>query len=70
MALPDGWLVIATATSGLAIYDPASGVKSSVRAGGGLPDDQVRRLELDTLVTPPALHVSTASGFATLRKLP
>jgi hypothetical protein len=70
VALPDGRLVIATASSGLAIYDPATGNKSSVRAGSGLPDDQVQRLELDTMVSPPALHVSTATGFATLRKLP
>lgn len=73
VGLPDGRLVLAFPNSGLAIWNPADPDLSHVvriRAGSGIPDDHVIRLELDTMVDPPALHVSTWGGGAVLRKLP
>ena len=37
---------------------------------GRIPSDNVLRLELDTMVKPPALHVATEAGAAVLRVLP
>ncbi|HTP28771.1 MAG TPA: WD40 repeat domain-containing protein [Anaeromyxobacteraceae bacterium] len=70
VALPDGRLVLAGANSGLVFFDPVTRAHSSLRAGQGIPDDRVVQLELDTMVTPPALHVSTVGGAATLRSFP
>jgi hypothetical protein len=71
VALPDGRLVLASAGAGLAFYDPATRQSVKVRASSGLiPDDQVQRLEVDTMVDPPALHVATASGAAVIRVFP
>lgn len=71
VALPDGRLVIAGSTTGLTIWNPATGRHHPMNASNGyLPDDQVQRLELDTMVNPPALHVATSSGAATLRQFP
>ena len=70
VALPDGRVVLAGPSSGLAFYDPATGTSKSLRAGQGIPSGQVTRLEVDTMVDPPALHVSTAAGAAVLRVLP
>jgi hypothetical protein len=70
VALPDGRLVFAGPTTGLVVHDPATGRHQAIRAGQGIPDDRVTRLELDTMVDPPALHVSTAGGAASLRVLP
>ena len=70
VALPDGRLVLAGATTGLALYDPRSGRSTPLRGPKWLPDDRVARLELDRMVDPPALHVSTAGGAAVLRKFP
>jgi hypothetical protein len=41
-----------------------------MRGGSGLPDDAVQRLELDTMVSPPTLHVSTNSGATSIRITP
>jgi hypothetical protein len=70
VALPDGRLVIATPSSGLIVWDPNTGEHVAVRGRSYLPDDRVNRLALDTMVSPPALHVSTAGGAAILRELP
>jgi hypothetical protein len=70
LALPDGRLVVAGLHSGLVIWDPATGKRTSIRAGQGIPDDGVLRIELDTMVEPPALHVATRGGAAVLRVLP
>ncbi len=70
VALPDGRIVLAGPTAGIAIYDPAAKSSKTLRAGQGIPDDRVLRLELDTMVDPPALHVSTYGGAAVLRVLP
>jgi hypothetical protein len=70
LALPDGRLVVAGLHSGLVIWDPATGKHTSIRAGQGIPDDGVMRIELDTMVDPPALHVATRGGAAVLRVLP
>jgi hypothetical protein len=67
LALPDGRLVLAGPNSGLTFWDPATGMHSTLRAGQGIPSDQVYRMELDTMVNPPALHVATAGGAAVLR---
>ena len=50
--------------SGLVVWDPVTGKHFAIRAGGGIPSDQVYRLEVDTMVDPPALHVATAGGAA------
>ena len=70
IALPDGRLVLAGAHSGLVFWDPISHAHQSVTAGSGLPDNDVNRLELDRMVTPPTLHVSTRTGATALRRLP
>lgn len=70
VALPDGRLVLASQTTGLAFWDPVKRTSVSIRAGQGIPDDHILRLELDTMVKPPALHVATRGGGAVLRVLP
>ena len=70
IALPDGRLVLAGPNSGLTFWDPAKGTHTSIRGGQGIPSDQVMRLQLDTMVDPPALQVATAGGAAVLRVLP
>jgi hypothetical protein len=71
VALPDGRLVVAGPTSGLSLWNPATGAHHPMNAGNHyLPDNQVQRLELDTMVEPPALHVATATGAATIRQFP
>ena len=70
VALPDGRIVLAFPNSGLVFWNPNTGEQKVLRAGQGLPDDNVMRLELDTMVSPPALHVSTRTGATVLRKLP
>ena len=70
VALPDGRLAVATQNDGLMIWNPDTGAHTAFRAGSGLPHNQVNRLELDLMVNPPALHVSTALGATTLRMFP
>ena len=70
VALPDGRMVLAGASTGLVVYDPASGSHTPLRGTQWLPSDHVLRLELDQMVNPPALHVATAAGVAVIRKLP
>ena len=70
VVLPDGRLAIGADGGGVTFWDPASGAHTSIRGGSGLLDDRVNRLELDMMVKPPALHVSTRSGAATIRVLP
>lgn len=68
--LPDGRLVLAGFSTGLALYDPATGTSRQIRAGDGIPSDQITALEVDRMPSPPTLHVSTAGGAAALRILP
>jgi hypothetical protein len=70
VALPDGRLVFAGPSTGLVFYDPTTKKHVAMRSGQGIPDDRVMQLELDTMVDPPALHVSTAGGAATIRVFP
>ena len=70
LALPDGRLAAGFPAGGLLVWDPDTGAKSWFRAGSGLPDDAVMRLELDDRVEPFALYVTTASGVTVLRRLP
>ena len=44
VGLPDGRLVLAGAHTGLVFWDPASGAKTALRAGQGIPDDGVWQL--------------------------
>ena len=70
VALPDGRIAIGSAGGGVTLWDPATRTSKSIRGGSGLPDDHVNRMELDTMVNPPALHVATATGAATIRVFP
>lgn len=70
VALPDGRLVLAAPDTGLVLYDPATGAHQALRGSQYLADDHVRRLELDLMVQPPALHVSTDSGASVIRVFP
>jgi len=70
IALPDGRLVLAGPTTGLVLWNPDTRQSLSLRAPDWLPDDRVQRLELDTMVSPPALHISTNTGATVLRVLP
>lgn len=69
--LPDGRVVVAGFTSGVSIYDPATGTSTPIRASSGLiPSDAVRRIEVDGRVDPPTLLVATDAGAAAIRVLP
>ena len=71
VALPDGRLVFAGPNSGIVFWDPKTKrVTGRMRSGTGLPSDRVRRLEVDTMVDPPVLHVSTQLGATSIRILP
>lgn len=70
VALPDGRLVLAGANTGLVFWNPQTGARTALRAGGDLPDDHVFRLKLDRMVDPPTLYVATYGGALALRKLP
>jgi hypothetical protein len=75
VALPDGRLVLAGPNSGIVFWDPNPDPKTKrptrrMRAGTGLPSDRVNRLELDTMVDPPVLHVSTDLGATSIRIVP
>ena len=71
VSLPDGRIVFAGPRSGLVLWNPKTRKGVPMRAGNGyLPDDEVQRLELDLMVSPPALHVSTNSGATTIRVFP
>jgi len=70
VALPDGRLVLAGASTGLVFWNPQTSARTALRAGADLPDDHVFRLKLDRMVEPPTLYVSTWGGAAALRSLP
>ena len=70
LALPDGRLVLAAPNTGLTIWDPKTRKHTPLRQGSGLPDDHIQRIELDTMVNPPALHVSTWGGAVVIRQIP
>ena len=70
VALPDGRLVLAGASTGLVLWNPQTGSRTSLRAGTQLPDDHIYRLKLDRMVDPPTLYVSTDAGVAALRTIP
>jgi hypothetical protein len=70
LALPDGRIVFAGPNSGLVFWDPKTKARKVMRGGSGLPDDAVQRLELDLMVNPPTLHVSTNSGATSIRITP
>lgn len=71
VCLPDGRLALgARAGGGLVLWDPASGGTVRLGAAEGLPGERVLALEVDRMVSPPALHVATDGGAAVLRVLP
>jgi hypothetical protein len=70
VCMPDGRLVLAGFSSGLAIYDPKTGATQRITSGNGIPSDEILALEVDRMPNPPALHVATAGGAAVLRVLP
>ena len=70
VALPDGRLALGTQGNGITLWNPATGATKHIGAGNGLADDNVQRMELDMMVDPPALHVATSNGAATIRQFP
>jgi hypothetical protein len=70
LALPDGRLLLAAPNTGLTLYDPTTGTHQNLQAPQFLPDNKVKRLELDTMVSPFTVHVSTDTGATRLRVLP
>ena len=71
VCLPDGRLVVAGFSTGLSVFDPASGAATPIRASGGLiPSDRILQLELDRMTVPATLHVATAGGAAAIRVVP
>ncbi|MFL5366250.1 MAG: hypothetical protein ACJ781_12320 [Myxococcales bacterium] len=70
LALPDGRIAIGSAGGGVTLWDPATKTSKTLGTAAGLPDTHVNRMELDTMVDPPALHVATATGAARIRVLP
>jgi hypothetical protein len=65
--LPDGRIALAGFHSGVVLHDPRTGASTPVP---GLPSGTVLDLEVDRMVSPPALHVATDAGAAVLRVLP
>ena len=71
IVLPDGRIVLAGFTTGLVLWNPATGAHTALNhAAGWIPDDNILRIELDAMVMPPALHVSTNAGAAVIRNFP
>jgi hypothetical protein len=70
VALPDGRIAIGSNGVGVTLWDPATRTSKTIRAGLGLPDNNVNRMDLDMMVNPPALHVATTTGGATIRVFP
>jgi hypothetical protein len=69
--LPDGRLVIAGPSTGLSLWNPATGAIARLTAGSGhLPSDRVLQLDLDVMANPPSLHVATGRGAAVIRVFP
>ncbi|GAC1343490.1 MAG: hypothetical protein NVSMB23_17380 [Myxococcales bacterium] len=69
VALPDGRIALGGDTTGLWLLNPATMTATNIRAGQGIPGNRVLRLELDSMVNPPALHVATDAGGASLRQI-
>jgi hypothetical protein len=65
--LPDGRVVIASFYSGVVLFDPVKGASTELP---GLPSGTITRVEVDRMVSPPALLVSTDAGAAAVRVLP
>jgi hypothetical protein len=65
--LPDGRVAVAGFGSGVVLYDPATGASKPLP---GLPSGAILDLEVDRMVSPPALHVATDAGAAVVRVLP
>jgi len=70
LALPDGRIVFAGPRQRARVLDRKTKARKVMRGGSGLPDDAVQRLELDLMVNPPTLHVSTNSGATSIRITP
>jgi streptogramin lyase len=70
IALPDGRILLAASNTGLLLWNPSTGARQALRAPAWLADDRVQRMELDMMVSPPALHVSTETGATVIRRLP
>jgi hypothetical protein len=70
VALPDGRLAVAGFFTGVVLWDPSTGESTRLKVGEHLADPRVFRLEVDRMIEPWALHVSTARGASVLRKLP
>src|SRR5207248_1282000 len=68
VALPDGRLVLASQSTGLTIWDPDKKKHVSIRAGQGIPDDQIMGLELDTMVNPHAALYVMKPGEGAFRR--
>jgi hypothetical protein len=68
---PDGRVAVAGFTSGVSIYDPATGTFTRIRASSGLiPSDAIRKIEVDGTLDPPTLLVATENGAAAIRVVP
>jgi hypothetical protein len=67
VCLPDGRVALAGQHSGVVLHDPRTGASTAVP---GLPSATILDLEVDRMVSPPALHVATSAGAAVLRVLP
>jgi hypothetical protein len=71
VCLPDGRVVLASTSSGLSIYDPATRTSRRITAGDGtIPSNRILSLEVDRMPSPFTLHVATGGGAAALRVLP
>jgi hypothetical protein len=65
--LPDGRVAIAGFSGGVVLHDPAKGTSTPLE---GLPSGNVTRVEVDRMVSPPTLYVSTDAGGAAIRVMP
>jgi hypothetical protein len=68
IALPDGRIVLAGPNTGLVLWDSHARSHQQLQGERWLPDNHVLRMELDRMVSPPALYVSTYSGVSVIRQ--
>ena len=69
-ALADGRLVLGFPSSGLLVWTPGDARGHRLTQRDGLPGEQIRRLSLDRMHSPPILYVPTDGGLAAFRQVP
>ena len=69
-ALADGRLVLGFPTTGLLVWTPGDVHGHRLTVLDGLPGEQIHRLSIDKMHSPPILFVPTDGGLAAFRQIP